>query len=405
MKLRNLTFLLLSLLLASCQGAKDAYADLNCLTVTAVWPEGYAPGEAAAVKVEDINLGYSYSKTAGSDGRSEFRVRDGLYRVTVTDRSGEDIFNGTLDRLAVTGGGDHPVTITLLHSKSGSIVIKEIYCGGCKRLPQEGDYQSDQYIILHNNDLEVQYLDGLCLGTLYPYNSNATNPFAGKDPATGELTYADYAPIAQAVWQFSGDGTSHPLQPGEDAVVALRGAVDHTVQYPLSVNLDRPGYFVCYNNTYFTNTTYHPAPGANIAEDHILDVVVKTGRANAYTFSINSPTALIWRAQGMTMKEFVQQEGSVVQVPGSSVDQVTAVPLDWIIDAVEVFNGASSSNAKRLVPSLDAGYVTLSDTFLGHSLMRSVDEALSAGSGFEVLQDTNNSSNDFYERETQSLHD
>ena len=37
--------------------------------------------------------------------------------------------------------------------------------------------------------------------------------------------------------------------------------------------------------------------------------------------------------------------------------------------------------------------------------MRRVDEALSGAAGYEVLMDTNNSSNDFYERETQSLHD
>ena len=78
---------------------------------------------------------------------------------------------------------------------------------------------------------------------------------------------------------------------------------------------------------------------------------------------------------------------------------------EWVVDAVEVFNGASSSNAKRLQASLDAGYVTLSGTYLGHSLMRRTDEELSALVGYEVLSDTNNSSVDFYESEKQSLHE
>ncbi len=51
---------------------------------------------------------------------------------------------------------------------------------------------------------------------------------------------------------------------------------------------------------------------------------------------------------------------------------------EWVLDAVEVFNGASASNAKRLTAALDAGYVTLSGTYLGHSLMRCKDESLSA---------------------------
>ena len=45
-----------------------------------------------------------------------------------------------------------------------------------------------------------------------------------------------------------------------------------------------------------------------------------------------------------------------------------------------------------------------SETFKGHTLMRREDQQASLQAGFEVLQDTNNSSYDFYEREVQSLH-
>ena len=47
----------------------------------------------------------------------------------------------------------------------------------------------------------------------------------------------------------------------------------------------------------------------------------------------------------------------------------------------------------------------LRTTYLGRSLMRNVDEAATAVSGYEVLADTNNSLNDFYESEKQSLHE
>jgi hypothetical protein len=84
---------------------------------------------------------------------------------------------------------------------------------------------------------------------------------------------------------------------------------------------------------------------------------------------------------------------------------VVKVPYEWILDAVEVFEGSSSNNQKRLQPSVDAGYVMLSDTFLGHSLIRLVDEEATAASGYEILRDTNNSLNDFYESERQSLYE
>lgn len=393
------------LVLVSCRGFEDNpyQATLCNFTVEAAYPDGYSAREGVAVKLEDINLGNAYSATTDNSGVARFSVPTGLYRVNVSDRSGEDIFNGAADRIDLKA--DMRLQISLRHSKTGSIVIKEIYCGGCKKLPEEGTYQADQYIILHNNDVDVQYLDGLCLGTLHPFNATGSNPWIDKDPATGETVYPDFLPIAQAVWQFPGNGSDFPLQSGEDAVVCMRGAIDHSAHYPLSVNLNKEGYFVCYNSTYFTNTTYHPAPGSNISADHILDVVIKTGQANAYTFSMSSPAVVIFRSQGMTMSEFVQLEGSVIQTPGDSHNPVVALPVEWTVDAVEVFNGSSSTNGKRLSPSLDAGYVALSETYLGHTLMRKVDEELTISSGFEVLMDTNNSSEDFYEREIQSLHE
>ena len=398
---------LLAVLACGPQTETNPYEDSLCtLVVQAGYPQGFSEfiREGVPVSVEEVNLGTSYSRVTDASGQAEFAVPTGLYRVSISDVTGDQIFNGTADKVLVTDKSS-VLSLALQHSVAGSIVIKEIYCGGCKRLPQEGDYQVDQYLILHNNDFRVQYLDGLCIGGLHPYNAMATNPFISKDPSTGETVYAPYIPIAEAVWQFGGDGTRFPLNPGEDAVVCLRGAIDHTVQYPLSVNLDKPDYFVCYNNTYFTNTTYHPVPGSNISQERYLEVVVKTGIANAFTFSINSPAVVLYRAQGMTMREYVQTPDAVIPIPGGGNAQVTAIPPEWIVDAVEVFSGASSSNAKRLMPSLDAGYVTLSDTFLGHTLHRLTDEQASATAGYEVLKDTNNSSTDFYEREKQSLHE
>lgn len=404
--MKKTIYIIFSLLaLTSCHAFKENpyEATLRRFAVEALYPEGYSSREGVAVRLEDINLGNSYSMSTDACGVALFSVPTGLYRVNISDRNGEDIFNGAADRIQLKD--DMHLQLSLKHSKAGAIVIKEIYCGGCKKLPEEGTYQSDQYVILHNNGVDVQYLDGLCFGCLHPFNSTGTNPWIIKDDSTGETVYPDFLPVAQAIWQFPGGGTDHPLQSGEDAVLCLRGAIDHSAQYPLSVNLNKEGYFVCYNPTYFTNTTYHPAPGSNISADHILDVVIKTGQANAYTFSQSSPTAVLFRAKGMTMAEFVQQEGSVIQTPGDSHNPVVAIPVDWTVDAVEVFNGSSASNTKRLSPSLDAGYVALSQTALGHTLMRKVDEELTRASGFEVLADTNNSIEDFYETEIQSLHE
>ena len=395
---------ILSIVLAAASCADIRYGNpyeegLHVLTVTPQWPETDLERSGAEVRVEDMNTGSRYVSQTGADGTATFTLPNGLYRVTLSGRDGSDVFNASADKVVISGH-DHTLALTLSISKAGSIVIKELYCGGCKKLPQEGDYQADQYIILHNNDYQVQYLDSICFGTLSPYNSTGANPWISAD---GLLP--DFIPLIQAVWQFPGDGDDFPLQPGEDAVVCLRGAINHAAQYPLSVNLNRPDYFVCYNSTYFDNTKFHPAPGNLISQDRYLDVVIKTGKANAYTMSLSSPAVVIFRAEGITIQEYVLIPENITPVPGNAVDNVVKVPYEWVLDAMEVFDGTSANNQKRLAASADAGYISLSDTFLGHTLMRRVDEEATAQAGYEILADTNNSLNDFYETEKQSLHE
>lgn len=405
--MKRIIYILTVLLLAGCMDMNDSNpydGDLHVLKISSVWPEGVQVRGEADVLVEDMNNGNRYSGRTDMEGNAEFNLPDGLYRVNLSGRADDMVFNASADKVVLSGGA-RTLSLNISVSKAGSIVIKEVYCGGCKKLPEEGNYQADQYIILHNNHFETCHLDGLCFGTLSPYNSMGSNPWITTDPETGESTLPDFVPVIQAVWQFPGDGDDFPLAPGEDAVVCLGGAIDHAAQYPLSVNLNKPDYFVCYNTTYFPNTSYHPAPGSNVSVERYLDVVIKMGKANAYTASISSPAIVLFRAEGVSIQNHVADPDNITPVPGSMSDNVVKIPFEWIQDAVEVFDARSNDNKKRLVPSLDAGYVLQTDSFLGRSLMRRVDEAASAYSGYEVLADTNNSLNDFYETEKQSLHE
>lgn len=392
--------MLAALLPVSCMDLQDAGVygtELSTLEVCLTLPDAYSALslEGVEVKVTDVNLEASYTAECDAEGVASVKLPEGLYRLGVSAVIEENYFNASRSGVVLSGGGRREV-LALKPPRFGDIVIKELYNGGCMKLPQEGTHQSDKYFILHNNVASTVYLDSLCFGTLSPYNSTGVNVW-GED--------LGFVPIIQCVWQFPGDGHSFPLAPGEDAVVVLNGAIDHTLEYPLSVNLNRSDYFVCYNSTYFTNTSYHPAPGDQIRTDHILDVVVKTGQANAYPLSVSSPTLVLFRAEGMSIQEFIAKEGSMVQVPGSNVDKVVCVPEEWVVDGMEVFDKRSSVNNKRLGPMIDAGYVYQSDTYTGRSLMRCVDEAKTAAAGYEILKDTNNSSKDFYETEKQSLHD
>ena len=404
--MKRFALIVLALFAAACvdEYEKPWPDNLQLLSVNAVYPAGYAGAvhEGAKIRIEEVSSGAVYVALTDRRGLAEIQIPPGIYRLTCSDRTGRDLFNGMADKVVVTER--RIVDLPLSHSTAGSLVIRELYTGGCSKAPEEGTYQSDQYVIIHNNDTETEYLDGLCFGTLSPYNSTAVNNWVEYDPVTGETVFPDFAPVVTVVWQIPGTGKSFPLGPGEDAVIALRGAVDHTAQYPLSVNLNRPDVFVCYNPTYFPNTLYHPAPGDKVSPERYAKVVIKTGQANANTVSLASPTFVLFRSEGMPIEEYVLQPDVVQTTPGNSADRVVKVPYTWIVDGVEVFDGRSSGNKKRLSPAADAGFVTLSDIFKGHTVRRKVDETASAENGYEVLMDTNNSSNDFYESEIQSLH-
>ena len=403
-----LATVLASAILPGCSDLKNDNpytATLNTLTVSPVYPEGVGDGPQAGISVNitETGKGTEYTATTGADGKASIKVQDGIYRVTISYRTDEYIFNGSADRVRIIGE-DKNLPVSMDMTEPGEIVIKEIYCGGCLCYPLEGTYMSDSYIILHNNTSQVQYLDSLCIGVADPYNATGTNVWVSRDD-DGTSVLPDFVPVIQAVWKIKGDGKTFPLQPGEDAVVCIFGAIDHTRQYPLSVNLNKPGYFVCYNIEYFPNTRYHPVPGDNISSDRYLDVVIKTGQANAYTFSVNSPAVVIFKAEGTTIEDFVSSENAIVQKPGSSSDRIVKLPIEWVLDGVEVFTGSSAGNVKRLDPGIDAGYANFSAPYLGHTLFRKTDVQASEDKGFEVLVDTNNSLNDFYERNEQSLHE
>ncbi len=406
--MKRLTYILAYIFAVSCAMDQmgDPYTEesLNTLTIEVSYPEDYAeyPLEDLTVSIEDIDRSNKYSTTLNQYGTATVELTNGRYLVQFSSRHGNDIFNATADQVLLS---DRDITLSLapIRSEAGGLIIKEIYCGGCMKSPMEGSYHYDKYVILHNNSSDVVYLDGLCYSMLDPYNSQASNIWVTSDEYTGATIYPDELYLVQAVWSIGGDGTTFPLAPGEDAVICNSGAIDHTSQYPLSVNLNREDHFVLYDNVLFSNTYYHPAPGDKISPNRYLNVAIKLGVANAWPFSVYSPAPVFFFPEGRTIDEYILEPDAVFWKPGSNYDQIMRIPLEWVVDGVEVFYGGSSTNTKRFSPIVDAGYILHTELYDGKSLHRYVDAEASALAGYEVLIDTNNSSSDFYELSEASL--
>ncbi|CUQ85955.1 Uncharacterised protein [Alistipes finegoldii] len=411
--MRKIFCILSCLLVAGCTSFDRNPYDgaLRELRVTAVYPEGYAGylREGVAVKLSDRNTGNVYTALTDAQGHAGFRVAAGHYRLSVLDLPDDSaVFNGTIEQVDLVGG-DKDVDVALKFSKPGTILIKEIYSGGCMQdPPATGTYADDKYIVLHNNSFETYYLDGLCLAMVAPYNSNANNPWTSTDPS-GNIVFRDYAAIPDCIWMFPGSGTDFPLEPGEDAVVAYYG-VDHTQTYSQSVNLNRKGYFVLYDMVHYPGNKLHPTPvpGDQIDQAHYMKVLKKTGTNSAvvYVISQNSPAVILFRApEGFDLDAYLADDLQSTVQNGSITYSKIPWDNDWIVDGVEVCNMTEATKNKRLHTDVDAGYIGFSAKAQGHTLHRKLDEEATAAAGFERYVDTNNSSNDFYERETQSLRD
>ena len=125
------------LFLAACTAPVKGWPEpLNTLTVSLLYPDGAGNGAGGEIGIENVSSKDSY-RVSVLGGKAVATLPNGIYRISFHERSGGDIFNGSADNI-VLAGSDKFVEISLVHSRAGGLVIKELYVGGCSKAPQEG---------------------------------------------------------------------------------------------------------------------------------------------------------------------------------------------------------------------------------------------------------------------------
>lgn len=340
--------------------------------------------------------------------------------------------DGTTDTL--TTGKVKSVSFAVEDQNTESIIIKELYNGGCPLDEGTSYFQYDKGFILYNNSPEVAVANNLCVGMISPYNSNATNGWY----TDGKLSYNDYIPATTGIWYFQQPVI---LQPFEQRVVSVNGAINNTLANSHSIDYAHSAYYAMYDSeSGFNNAKYYPTPSDSIPTSHYLKAV-EYGMGNAWPLSVTSPGFFIFQVKGTAPAAYATNNSNYIYEPGNATTAVwrcLKVPAKWVVDGLEVYVAGNSKNQKRLTSDIDAGYVSLTNR-LGHSLYRNVDvqatEALPENSdklvynyslavdatvngagvidaeasirnGAHIIyEDTNNSTNDFHERSQFSLRD
>ena len=392
------------------------------------------------VQLRNISTNSTFVSPTSADGVATFSVTPGIYEATVSASRSNDgqayIYNGTSGQVTVLRDQQSTASIQMIRGVVSQLVIKELYNGGCLKDDGVTKFQYDKCVILYNNSSVEASLSNLCFGMAAPANAQATN---NNYTADGRLSYEEegFIPVWNGIFYFPQDLT---LAPYQQVVVNIHGAINNTLTVSQSINYANPDYYCMFDpESGYQNATYYPTPSEVIPPSHYLKAVV-FGQGNAWPLSVTSPALVMFQTKGVAPADYATDVNNYWYDGGGSgaVKRCIKVPNEWIVDAMEVYSsGYATTCVKRLTANADAGFVWLTN-YQGHSLYRNVDkeatEALPENEGklcyyllpeadaytdpcgidaeaslrngaHIVYQDTNNSTNDFHERQRCSLKD
>ena len=226
------TVALLGLLLSSCSDDdQPTAADATTLVNATIERPADFPEDATIDSEHYSFYNISNGRTMEFDGTGEMRVAPGLYNVdynaNVTNASGSKSTLRATGRNIQIDGETYALNLTAYNTiESDDLVIAEIFFTGT--LQASGNqYSNDQYIKLYNNTDHVVYADGI---TLFGSQFLTVSKYDYTPDIMGEAVSVD------AIYTVPGNGTEHPVQPGDYFLIANNG-IDHKELNPNSFDL------------------------------------------------------------------------------------------------------------------------------------------------------------------------
>lgn len=349
-------------------------------------------GDNMVVKFNNYAEGLEYVKTFSGHQCTMENLVPGLYSVNISGKASDSegteyILSGSLTSYPI----DNPVVegmpvsiqVDMQGSVKGDLVISEVYYCGSKPV-NAFSYFRDQFYEIANNTNEVQYLDGLHFGHTESISFDKTRPIWPESDG-GKYIYLD------RVWKIPGNGTDYPLQPGESAVIA-QFAANHKLEiYNPTSPVDCSTAEFEFN---MNNANYPDQPAVDMIHVYYDGSATMTGMQ--YLTSVFGTGYVIFRIpEGENWNPAVDTSLQAKNAADSWSDIYAKVPLDYVVDVVEGIRNESYVDAKNIPAVLDAGFVTIGDTYRGLSVVRKRDTEAPATGGAILYQDTNNSTEDF----------
>lgn len=319
----------------------------------------------------------------------------GTYNLNVSEprEDGEYTLTGTATNIVVRMKEEATVELVLDATISNAgLVIKELYFVGA------GDgYVSlfkDQFIEIFNNSSEVIYADGLHVGHFFSVESLSLPPSETPGLDIENSVYMDW------VYKIPGAGMKYPIEPSKSIMIALNAinfkesnpnankAVDNSVADFEFYGVDwleaqgRTGHVWDFDNPDVPNV-----------------IPVYLGTAGLALIDLTSPVVMIFRKENDFNQSdiynfhYTNKSGSEQEI------DLVKFPANEIIDGVEVLGNSSLGKFKKLSKKVDASFTYINPDggayYNSQSLRRKIDAAATAKFGRTILQDLNNSFQDF----------
>lgn len=372
----------LSIVLTGCE--QSAVEQTAQLTV-ALHTEGIKTVSEVAVVAHDINMNRDYL----SDTLS-FRLPLGYYDLSVTANGDGQPIRAYKRGLAVTQDCSIELFPDFVPTGEGDFVLAEIFFAGTET-PEGKRYIGDKYFVIVNNATDTLSADGLIL---LEADLNSVQKYD-----LGDHDFRDKYFAVDAMYRVPGDGNTYRVAPGHALLIA-DNAMDHTQANVNSFDLSTADF------------EWYDVSSSAGATDVDNPDVTNLDKLYCYTQTIWVPHnqghksfGLARFPEGVTAEQYfatdslyVKYDYEIVTAAGtfSQSRKSYMIPNEWMVDGV---NLAPSETFQWLTMSdkIDAGYTyvapTGSDvTRFGKAVRRKTKALLN---GRRLLQDTNNSSDDF----------
>jgi len=282
---------------------------------------------------------------------------------------------GSLNTQTLAQTSETPLTLPVTVAKDQQLLISRVYYEGSKDLNNR-NYIAGKYIELYNNSGNAVDAAGLYLALMETESTIAYTPGQVKDTV-----------FAKQVFRIPTD-TSVKILPG-GSLLLVNSAIDHTLtaQNSFERNLLTADFEAKDLQGRTTNNPDTPA----------LELVFSTYSTLTYMNLVQGGPASIVIFQ---TDENVARWPQVYAYGKTKGNMFMKIPTSAIIDGVEILKNKAQTgpdiNTKRLFDYTDAGYTYCSSAsgYSGETVARK--KASETSDGRVILQDTNNSLNDFY---------